>query len=246
MVQSLIGWPLLLHGSVAASTWILLERGVDGGVLADASAQDPVLNGALFFPPLLLNTFSPVVLPASLYWLAGAGAASLNPEPPREPAGRCYFSPGREGAVKYSNEIDIDLPREKVIEKFDNVENLKCWMHGLVAFEPLEGKPGQVGAKSRLRFRTGRREMVMVETITKRNLPDEFDGIYEADGVWNAQKNRFVDLGPGRTRWISETEFRFTGFMKIIAFLMPGAFRRQSRKFMVYFKEFAETGKRAQ
>jgi carbon monoxide dehydrogenase subunit G len=147
--------------------------------------------------------------------------------------------------MKYTNEIVIDLPREKVIEKFDNVDNMKYWMPGLVSFEPIEGKPGQTGAKSRLVFQMGRRRIEMVETITKRALPDEFSGTYEANGVWNAQANRFQPEGEGKTRWISETEFRFSGFMRIIGFLMPGAFRKQSARYQVHFKEFAETGKQA-
>ena len=142
--------------------------------------------------------------------------------------------------MKYSTEIEIDRPIGKVIELFDNADNLKKWMEGLQSFEHISGTPGQPGAKSRLKFKMGKREMEMIETITTRNLPDEFSGTYEANGAYNIVKNRFIKLSDTRTKYITEHEFQFNGFMKIIAFLMPGAFKKQSMKYMVAFKSFAE------
>ena len=78
--------------------------------------------------------------------------------------------------MHYTVEIDIDLPRDRVIELFDSTENLKKWQRGLQVFEPLEGEPGQPGAKSRMVFQMGKRKIEMVETITERNLPDAFAG----------------------------------------------------------------------
>lgn len=143
--------------------------------------------------------------------------------------------------MKYSIETTISLPREKVIELFDNPDNLKHWMEGLISFEPVSGIPGQVGAKSKLTFQLGKRRMELIETITKRNLPDEFSGTYEANGVFNIQKNRFIVVDDKTTRYISETEFQFKGFMKILGFLMPGAFKKQSMKYLLDFKNFAES-----
>lgn len=83
MAASLVGWPTAAHALAAASTWALLESGADVAVYRSAREMDPVLNGALFFPPLFASTFAPVLLPASLYWLpddpglSGAGAAAM-------------------------------------------------------------------------------------------------------------------------------------------------------------------------
>ena len=82
--------------------------------------------------------------------------------------------------MKYSKEIIIDLPREEVVKLFDSEENMYKWMEGLQSTEQLEGTPGQVGAKMKLSFKMGKREIDMVETITHRNLPEEFFGTYEA------------------------------------------------------------------
>lgn len=144
--------------------------------------------------------------------------------------------------MKYKVEIDIDLPRAKVIELFDSTENLYKWQEGLQSFDHVSGEPGQAGAKSRMVFKMGKREMEMFETITTRNLPDEFNGVYDAKGVHNVVMNRFVEVSPEKTRWESENEFQFSGFMKVIGFLMKGAFPKQSMKYLTHFKDFAENG----
>lgn len=142
--------------------------------------------------------------------------------------------------MKYRLEIDIDLPRDKVIELFDNVDNLKHWQPELVSFSHLSGTPGQVGAKSRLLYNMGGREMEMIETILVRNLPDTFSGTYEIKGIWNQIDNRFVAVSDSKTHWQFDSEFRGGGMMKIMIWLMPGMFKKQSFKYMQQFKAFAE------
>ncbi|MEM9233941.1 MAG: SRPBCC family protein, partial [Pseudomonadota bacterium] len=64
-------------------------------------------------------------------------------------------------------------------------------------------------------------------------------------GVLNYSNNHFEETSPGVTQWISDNEFRFSGLMmKIMGFVMPGAFKKQTRQMMSDFKAFAEEGKR--
>ena len=142
--------------------------------------------------------------------------------------------------MKYSVDIEINQPIDKVVELFDNPANMKEWMEGLISFEHISGTPGKVGAKSKLKFKTGKREMEMIETVTVRNLPHEFSGTYEAKGVHNIVTNKFISLSNNKTMLTNEQEFQFKGFMKIVAFLMQGAFKKQSLKYMTAFKTFAE------
>jgi carbon monoxide dehydrogenase subunit G len=111
--------------------------------------------------------------------------------------------------MKYSVEIEINRPIEKVIELFDNPNNMDKWMEGLQSFEHLSGVAGQPGAKSKLRFKMGKREIDMIETIHTRNLPDEFSGIYEAKGVYNKVTNRFLKLSQDKTKYSADQEFQF-------------------------------------
>jgi carbon monoxide dehydrogenase subunit G len=143
--------------------------------------------------------------------------------------------------MKYSNEVVIQLPLQRVIELFDNPDNLRHWQPGLISFTHLSGTPGQPGAKSRLLYKMGKREIEMIETVTKRDLPREFSGTYEAKGVLNVQQNLFEALPDGSTRYTSVAEFQFKGIMmKLIGLLMPGAFKKQSQQYLDDFKAFAE------
>ena len=142
--------------------------------------------------------------------------------------------------MQYTLEIDIALPRDRVVALFDEPKNMHHWQPELVSSEHLSGEPGQVGATSKLLYQMGRREVEMIETITLRNLPDEFAGTYETQGVWNTVHNRFTELSSDRTRWSFDTEFRCTGVIRVFAMLMPGSFKKKSLQFMQQFKEFAE------
>ena len=142
--------------------------------------------------------------------------------------------------MKYTTEIEINQPVNKVVELFDNPDNMKEWMEGLQSFETISGTPGEEGAKAKLKYKMGKREIEMIETITKRNLPEEFTGTYETKGVFNIVKNRFIPIGDNKTKYVTEQEFQFSGFMKMMGMFMPGAFKKQSLKYMNAFKEFAE------
>jgi uncharacterized membrane protein len=143
--------------------------------------------------------------------------------------------------MKFTAGIEINKPIDTVIALFDNADNMFKWMEGLQSFEHVSGTAGQPGAKSKLLFKMGNRIVEMTETILVRNLPDEFTGSYEAKGVYNIVKNRFQKITDDKTKYLTEQEFQFKGFMKCIAFLMPGAFKKQSVKYLNSFKNFAES-----
>jgi hypothetical protein len=84
------------------------------------------------------------------------------------------------------------------------------------------------------------RRTEMVETILKRQFPDEFTATYDAKGVHNIVENHFYEGGAERTRWVMENEFTFSGFMKVIGFFMRSQFPKETLKGMNSFKEFAE------
>lgn len=142
--------------------------------------------------------------------------------------------------MKHSNEIIINLPRKSVLELFNSVENLYKWQENLQSFEHISGIPGEVGAKSRLKYKDGRREYSLIETITVKNLPEEFSGTYETKNVWNEVKNHFMEIDNNSTKWTSECEFRFSGIMKFLSIFFSNAFKQESMKFLVNFKKFAE------
>jgi hypothetical protein len=143
--------------------------------------------------------------------------------------------------MEYTCELTIHKPRERVTELFDSPDNLSKWQPTLQSFEPISGEPGQPGAKSRLVYDENGRKVELIETITTRNLPDEFTGTYDAKGVHNVVINRFYEDRPDKTRWIVETEFKFSGLMSIVSQFMRGSFRKQPLKLMENFKAYAES-----
>lgn len=145
-------------------------------------------------------------------------------------------------ALTYSNEIIINLPREEVVRLIEDPDNMKHWQPGFISMEHISGERGKDGMKSRLNYKMGKREVTLVETITTYGFPDEFHATYEADNVYNEQKNYFYKLDGNRTKWVSDSMFQFSGFMKIIGWLMPGSFKKQSCKYLEMFKDFAENG----
>ncbi len=145
--------------------------------------------------------------------------------------------------MKFSCSVDIDLPVEKVVELFDNTDNMLKWQTGLLSFEHLEGEPGQPGAKSKLVYQNGNKTFALFEHITVRNLPEEFSGYYDHVAMRNSMKNSFVSLDENKTRWNTEIEYEFkTTMWKVMSLFMKPMFKKQTLGFMENFKKFAETG----
>ena len=145
--------------------------------------------------------------------------------------------------MKYTTEITVDVPRNEFIKKMDNPKNMKHWQRGLTGYKELSEVPGKEGSKMELYYKMGKRDIILIETILKYNMPYEFHATYDTKGVHNIQKNYFKDIDGHTTKWISETEFQFSSFfMKLIGFLMPGSFKKQSMKYAQDFKAFAENG----
>ena len=143
--------------------------------------------------------------------------------------------------MKYSCKVDIKLPRDRIIELFDDPENLPKWLIGLESFTHKSGEPGFPGAQSDIVVWGGNRRVEMVETIETRDLPHEFTAIYTTKGVWNRTENFFTANDDGTTTWEQINEFRCEGLMmKLMTRIMPGMFRKETMKQMDSFKTFAE------
>ncbi|WP_179820372.1 SRPBCC family protein [Nocardiopsis aegyptia] len=156
--------------------------------------------------------------------------------------------------MKYIVSIEIAVPREKVVELLADPAHMPKWLRGLVLHEPLSGVHGHVGTTSRVVFQSGKQRMEGTETITRREPADlreipkgqavHFEREIVAEGMWSAVRDRLTEAGPRTTLWVSENEYRFSGvMMRLVAFLMPGAVRKQSLQHMQDFKAFAEQGK---
>ena len=52
--------------------------------------------------------------------------------------------------MKYKVEVIINIPRDKMLELFQDMKFMKKWQEGFESLTHLEGTPGEVGAISLL------------------------------------------------------------------------------------------------
>lgn len=129
------------------------------------------------------------------------------------------------------------------VETFLNSENMKHWQRGLQSMEHVSGTPGEFGAKMKLHYELGKRQMVLLETITHKRIPHEWHAIYSTEGMDNIQENYFEATPENHTQWISINEFLPLSFMtRLMILLMPKTFKKQSLQYMKDFKTFVENG----
>ena len=142
--------------------------------------------------------------------------------------------------MKYSCSITVDLQRDHMVSLLENTDNMVHWQEGFVSFEHASGEKGTPGSTAKIVYKMGNRDLVMTETVVVHNPPEEFSATYEADKVWNLVENKFTDQGD-KTLCVVDSEFKCGGFLRIMAFFMPGMFKKQTMKFMTDFKNWAET-----
>ncbi|WP_280417157.1 SRPBCC family protein [Nocardia carnea] len=156
--------------------------------------------------------------------------------------------------MKYTNSIEIALPREQVAQLLADPAHLPKWLRGLVLHEPAQGIHGQLDTESRVVMQSGQRTMEGTERITRREpadlhgIPNEsvvhFDREIVVAGMWSVVRDRLTEAGPETTLWEQESEYRFSSLlMRLVGLFMPGSFHKQSQQNMQDFKAFAERGK---
>ncbi|GAB4509407.1 MAG: hypothetical protein OHK0046_04330 [Anaerolineae bacterium] len=143
--------------------------------------------------------------------------------------------------MNYRCELMIDAPIDTVAALFADPDKRKAWQPTLQSMTLLNGEAHKAGARYKLVFDEGNRGMEMVETIVKHDLPQAFSSTYETANVHNTVENHFESAGPNKTRWVMDNKFQFSGYMRILAFLMrTGTFRNQTMKSMEMFKQYVE------
>ena len=144
--------------------------------------------------------------------------------------------------MKFKLETTINKPRTDVWQAFDNIENTQKWQPSLTDRELLSGTLGRPGAVSKLTYKEGEREFTLIEKVTHRDEPSEFDGVYENNFADNIIKNKFIEQGKDQTLWVIETEFKFkTLVMKIMGNVLKKNYVKRTEQDMQRFKEMVES-----
>ncbi|MCD2259327.1 SRPBCC family protein [Psychroserpens luteolus] len=141
--------------------------------------------------------------------------------------------------MKFSCEIIINAPIDHTAAVFENPDNLKHFQDGFISKELISGTEGSEGAISKMIYK----KLELKETIITNNLPAEFKALYEHKHMTNTMSVQFKALADDKTQYISEIDYtKFNGlFIKLMATLFPGMFKKQVYKWMTQFKTYTES-----
>lgn len=147
--------------------------------------------------------------------------------------------------MKFNCSVVVNRPIQEVAALFANPKYLAEYQDGFIRKELISGTEGAVDAVSMMYYKVGKQEMELEETVLINNLPDEFRGRYHHKHMDNTMLVSFTDLGNEQTEYYTEVHYTaFRGLMpRMMAFLFPGAFKKQVQKWLDNFKVFAESGK---
>lgn len=144
--------------------------------------------------------------------------------------------------MKFQCVIDVNCPKEQVVDLFKDPNLLKHYQEGFISKELLSGHRGKEGAVSLLKYQQGSTVMELTETITENNLPNSYKAFYHHKNMDNTILCRFEALSPDSTRYLTDVEYTaFRGFVpKMMSLIFPGFFKKQVERWLQNFKLFAE------
>ncbi len=143
--------------------------------------------------------------------------------------------------MRYEMTTDIMKPLEQVAKLFVDRNSFKHWQKELVAIRSLDGELNATGSQYEVEVRMGKHNLTMVETILDNSLPRYYKTEYRTGRDVNTLEFWFAEVSPQSTQLKVECVFICHSFlMKIMAFFMPGSFKKQTKQYLDAFKEFAE------
>lgn len=144
--------------------------------------------------------------------------------------------------MRFTCKVEINAPREKVVEAFLDNEKQKQWQDGFIGKEQISGEPFQKNAVAMMKYKRGNGVMELKETILLNELPDEFSGLYEHKHMINTMTSRFTSIDGEKTLFEAKIHYMQTfGLMpKLMMKLFPGMMKKQTQKWLDQFKAAVE------
>ncbi len=135
-------------------------------------------------------------------------------------------------------EINIDLSRDTVLERYFCWENLALWWKDFISAEHIGGEDGQAGATYRSIATFEGTPSTYTLTILKNELPDAFEQVVQFEHVQLQQtiRHTFQVLEAGATQW--KAWHRLSG--NDLPHIKDPGFRQMMLDQMTAFKAFAE------
>jgi hypothetical protein len=142
--------------------------------------------------------------------------------------------------MKYTTTVVINKTLKEVYSALDDREAAFKWIDGLVAFDLVEGKLGEVHSKYQMKFQNQKGKFSsMTEQIT-RKTSSSITTLYETKGVWNECINQLIE-DKDITTYNMHTTFKFGTVTSLFMWLFKSVFKKETMKSLTQFKNYCES-----
>lgn len=144
--------------------------------------------------------------------------------------------------MKYSCEVVVNVKREDCIKLWFDESRFSEWQDGFQSKNWIEGNALETNSKADILYDQNGRRLELIEHVVDNSLPDFYLGEYIHKHMTNTQKVIFREIDTNKTLVCTEVNYtQFNGLMpKLMGFLFPRLFRKQSQKWLDQFKFMVE------
>ncbi len=142
--------------------------------------------------------------------------------------------------VKYSAEVEINKPIEKVFKDFQDVELMKKWLPEIKSIDPIEVKDGVVGSTYKMVVTNQGQEIEMIEKITDYISNKKMTFQFDSDQMIKIDDYNFIANG-NKTKVIQNCSVNSKSYL--MGCLLPffkGSLKDLSLSYMNRFKTEVE------
>ncbi len=142
--------------------------------------------------------------------------------------------------VKYTAEVEIDKPIEKVFEDFQDIELMKKWLPEVKSIEPIEVKEGVIGSTYKMTATNQGQNIVMIEKITDYILNKKMTFQFDSDQMIKIDDYNFIKEG-SKTKMVQNCTVNSKSYL--MGCLLPffkGSLKDLSLSYMNRFKTEVE------
>ncbi len=142
--------------------------------------------------------------------------------------------------VKYTAEVEINKPIEKVFEDFQNVDLMKKWLPEVKSIDPIEEKEGIIGSTYKMVVTNQGQEIEMIEKIIDYIPNKKMTFQFDSDQMIKVDDYNFIANG-NSTKVVQHCSVNSKSFL--MGCLLPyfkGSLKDLSLSYMNKFKEAVE------
>jgi len=142
--------------------------------------------------------------------------------------------------IRFTQQITIRRPVDEVFRAYTDPGQLAAWQPGLSDVEPNATVKGIDQPVTRLKYKLGRRAMIVIQSVKSATAPNRYSVEYMMKGMRHTVAHTFEAKGPQETAWTAVSEIRFSGLMRLFGRRMRAGLEEQGRILMRNFKGYLE------